>query len=636
MQRINADLANDLGNLAQRSLSMIAKNCGGAVPDWREASRRLTMISRCWRRRTRLIGAARLHMQAFAAASLPRRRVRRRRQGEPLFRQQRALETRQERPRAHARRAVHDDRDAAHRRRSCCNRSCRRRWANCSIFWRVEAGRAQFRGAGRRRGCGAASKRPSACGRARRCRRRRRCFRAMSSRRRRRNNASHRQPLPSRLSRFRRRDRERRGARAGRRRRADGDDLDARRAGREARRDRRALRRRSISPSAPIRIRRPRSRRPTRRRSAPSRPIPNASAIGEAGLDYHYNYAPADIAKTVFRAQIALARELRLAARDPRPRGRRRRRRDPARGNGARRFLGGSALFHFVARARRDRPGARPLHFLFRRADVQELRASCARSRATSRSTVCSSRPTRRFSRPFPIAADATSRLSSSRRRAFWPASRKSTRPSSPPRRAPTRCGCSPKWRRTGAAALEPVADHIGLRFVRRRAARRAGLGRLRSRQSAQPPPAMFRAGRARGAGGADLGARRHRAGPAPATDRRRRRASRRRADYPRARRPHARDRRPQADRHGDAQPRRHPHERNDLEGAAPEVLLYFRNAAGKLLSADRTRKASDGGRAERRRRAGRRDRGDALRSRSRRHRRARLSRSAPSPTRRT
>ena len=29
VQRMNADLANDLGNLAQRSLSMIAKNCGG-------------------------------------------------------------------------------------------------------------------------------------------------------------------------------------------------------------------------------------------------------------------------------------------------------------------------------------------------------------------------------------------------------------------------------------------------------------------------------------------------------------------------------------------------------------------------------------------------------------------------------
>jgi len=32
ISRINADLANDLGNLAQRSLSMIAKNCGGKLP----------------------------------------------------------------------------------------------------------------------------------------------------------------------------------------------------------------------------------------------------------------------------------------------------------------------------------------------------------------------------------------------------------------------------------------------------------------------------------------------------------------------------------------------------------------------------------------------------------------------------
>ncbi len=33
VNRINADLANDLGNLAQRSLSMIAKNCAGQIPD---------------------------------------------------------------------------------------------------------------------------------------------------------------------------------------------------------------------------------------------------------------------------------------------------------------------------------------------------------------------------------------------------------------------------------------------------------------------------------------------------------------------------------------------------------------------------------------------------------------------------
>jgi methionyl-tRNA synthetase len=31
--RMNADLANNLGNLAQRSLSMVAKNCAGAVPE---------------------------------------------------------------------------------------------------------------------------------------------------------------------------------------------------------------------------------------------------------------------------------------------------------------------------------------------------------------------------------------------------------------------------------------------------------------------------------------------------------------------------------------------------------------------------------------------------------------------------
>ncbi len=32
VHRMNGDLANDLGNLAQRVLSMIAKNCGGDVP----------------------------------------------------------------------------------------------------------------------------------------------------------------------------------------------------------------------------------------------------------------------------------------------------------------------------------------------------------------------------------------------------------------------------------------------------------------------------------------------------------------------------------------------------------------------------------------------------------------------------
>ena len=39
---------------------------------------------------------------------------------------------------------------------------------------------------------------------------------------------------------------------------------------------------------------------------------PKCVGIGEAGLDYHYNYAPPDIAAKVFRAQIGLARALEL------------------------------------------------------------------------------------------------------------------------------------------------------------------------------------------------------------------------------------------------------------------------------------------------------------------------------------
>ena len=39
---------------------------------------------------------------------------------------------------------------------------------------------------------------------------------------------------------------------------------------------------------------------------------PKCVGIGEAGLDYHYNFAPPDIAKKVFVAQIGLARALDL------------------------------------------------------------------------------------------------------------------------------------------------------------------------------------------------------------------------------------------------------------------------------------------------------------------------------------
>ena len=62
--RMNADLANDIGNLAQRSLTMIARN-GARTPDWRKAEpvkEDLAMLARA----DALIGEARRHMQSFA------------------------------------------------------------------------------------------------------------------------------------------------------------------------------------------------------------------------------------------------------------------------------------------------------------------------------------------------------------------------------------------------------------------------------------------------------------------------------------------------------------------------------------------------------------------------------------------
>jgi methionyl-tRNA synthetase len=63
--RMNADLANDFGNLAKRSLTMIAKNCAGRAPDWRGAAAAkedLAMLARA----DGLAGDARRHMRGFA------------------------------------------------------------------------------------------------------------------------------------------------------------------------------------------------------------------------------------------------------------------------------------------------------------------------------------------------------------------------------------------------------------------------------------------------------------------------------------------------------------------------------------------------------------------------------------------
>ena len=95
--RMNADLANDIGNLAQRSLTMIARNCGARTPDWRKAApakEDLAMLARADALARR---SAPAHAE-LRAPSLYRRRVRGRVGGQPLFRQRRAVEARQERP----------------------------------------------------------------------------------------------------------------------------------------------------------------------------------------------------------------------------------------------------------------------------------------------------------------------------------------------------------------------------------------------------------------------------------------------------------------------------------------------------------------------------------------------------------
>jgi methionyl-tRNA synthetase len=61
VQRINADLANELGNLAQRSLSMVAKNLGGQVPTPGDFTPEDTaMLDRA----DALLGLARTHVDA--------------------------------------------------------------------------------------------------------------------------------------------------------------------------------------------------------------------------------------------------------------------------------------------------------------------------------------------------------------------------------------------------------------------------------------------------------------------------------------------------------------------------------------------------------------------------------------------
>ena len=102
VNRINADLANDLGNLAQRSLSMIAQATSAAWCRSRARSPRPTRRSSA--PPMRMIGKAREAMTDAAAASGAHRGLGGGRRREPLFRRRGALGARQDRSGAARRR----------------------------------------------------------------------------------------------------------------------------------------------------------------------------------------------------------------------------------------------------------------------------------------------------------------------------------------------------------------------------------------------------------------------------------------------------------------------------------------------------------------------------------------------------
>ncbi len=87
VNRTNADLANDLGNLAQRSLSMIAKNCDGLVPAKGKLAEADTAILQ------QAADALVTARKAMARAGDPPGAggdLRRGRRGQPLFRRRRS------------------------------------------------------------------------------------------------------------------------------------------------------------------------------------------------------------------------------------------------------------------------------------------------------------------------------------------------------------------------------------------------------------------------------------------------------------------------------------------------------------------------------------------------------------------
>ena len=169
--------------------------------------------------------------------------------------------------------------------------------------------------------------------------------------------------------------------------------------------------------------------------------LPEARAIGEIGLDYHYDFSPRDVQHAVFRVQLHLAIERDLTAGDPHARSGGRHASHPRREEGHGRLRG---VFHCFTG---DTGGGRtstgdgfilsiPGVVTFPKAET--LRQSAAPLR---RRIGCWLKPTAPISRRFRTAASATSRPTWRRWSTNW-------RP----------CAAPPPWR----LANRPIGTSTG------------------------------------------------------------------------------------------------------------------------------------------------------------------------------
>ena len=110
VNRINADLANDLGNLAQRSLTMVARNFGGVLPTPRSLERSRPGDPRRRRRYDRQGARSDGHATITSGAQCG---VGGRGRRQPLFRRRSALGAGQDRSGAAGHRALRDRRSVA-------------------------------------------------------------------------------------------------------------------------------------------------------------------------------------------------------------------------------------------------------------------------------------------------------------------------------------------------------------------------------------------------------------------------------------------------------------------------------------------------------------------------------------------